>query len=112
MPEDRVTMYSIQTASGYLTHCSSQIGWRLGLTLDINQAQATLSNIQAVQSELVRQRAVAQNQLAVLTGKRWILNSGRGYRTMPSPPVPPVGLPSELLETRPDVRKAEQLSSR
>ncbi|WVH09778.1 MAG: RND efflux system, inner membrane transporter [Fluviibacter phosphoraccumulans EoVTN8] len=77
-------------------------------TLDINQAQVTLSSVQAVQSELVRQRAIAQNQLAVLTSKLDLKIPAGGLEHLPVPPLPPVGLPLELLEARPDVRKAEE----
>jgi len=104
----KVTANSIQTRRDTLRIAQAKLDGGLVSPLDINQAQATLSNIQAVQSELVRQRAIAQNQLAVLTGKLDLKIPAGDLETMPVPPVPPVGLPSELLETRPDVRKAEE----
>ena len=104
----KVTGSSIQTRRDTLRIAQAKLDGGLVSPLDINQAQATLSSIQAVQSELVRQRAIAQNQLAVLTGKLDLKIPAGGLEHLPVPPMPPVGLPSELLENRPDVRKAEE----
>lgn len=59
-------------------------------------------------ADLVRRRAQTQNQLAVLTGKLDLNLASKDVRTLPIPPVPPAGLPSTLIENRPDVRQAEQ----
>lgn len=104
----KVTDNSIQTRRDTLRIAQAKLDGGLVSPLDINQAQATLSNLQAVQSELVRQRAIVQNQLAVLTGKLDLKIPAGGLETMPVPPLPPIGMPSELLEARPDVRKAEE----
>lgn len=104
----KVTGNSIQTRRDTLRIAQAKLDGGLVSPLDINQAQATLSSVQAIQSELIRQRAVAQNQLAVLTGKLDLKIPAGGLETMPIPPLPPVGIPSELLEARPDVRKAEE----
>ena len=104
----KVTDNSIQTRRDTLRIAQAKLDGGLVSPLDINQAQATLSSIQATQSELVRQRAIAQNQLAVLTGKLDLTIPAGDLESLPVPPLPPVGMPSELLETRPDVRKAEQ----
>ena len=104
----KVTGNSIQTRRDTLRIAQAKLDGGLVSPLDINQAQATLSSVQAQQSELIRQRAVAQNQLAVLTGKLDLKIPAGGLETLPIPPEPPVGIPSEILEARPDVRKAEE----
>jgi multidrug efflux system outer membrane protein len=104
----KVTESSIQTRRDTLRIARAKLDGGLVSPLDINQAQATLSSVQAVQSELIRQRAVAQNQLAVLTGKLDLKIPAGGLETLPIPPEPPVGMPSEILEARPDIRKAEE----
>jgi multidrug efflux system outer membrane protein len=77
--------------------------------LDFDQAQALRVDASIQLRELERQRALAQSQLALLTGQPGTAVSRAMVRSLPMPPVPPAGLPSSLLERRPDVRQAEQL---
>jgi len=76
--------------------------------LDVHQAQVSASNLVAQIAELVRQRAIVQHQLAVLTGILDLQLAEADLEALPMPPVPPSGLPSKLLEARPDIRRAEQ----
>ena len=76
--------------------------------IDVNQATASLAAAQAGLSENIRQRDVAQNLLGVLTGNLEVVIPPGDVRKLPIPPVPPPGLPSTLLESRPDIAKAEQ----
>ncbi|MBC7788219.1 MAG: efflux transporter outer membrane subunit [Methylophilaceae bacterium] len=80
--------------------------------LDVQQAQVNSSNLVAQIIELERQREVVLHQLALLTGDLSLnlasSNTSNDLKTLPIPPAPPVGLPSALLENRPDVAQAEQ----
>jgi outer membrane protein, multidrug efflux system len=82
--------------------------------LDVATAQAQLAVAQASLPDLERQIAQLEDQLSVLLGHNPapILRTAEGeLKRMQSPeppPVPPAGLPSSLLERRPDVREAEQ----
>lgn len=76
--------------------------------LDVHQAQVATSNLNAQIADLVRQRAIVEHQLAVLTGDLGLKVPEGDINNLPLPPTPPVGLPSALLEARPDVRDAEQ----
>jgi multidrug efflux system outer membrane protein len=58
--------------------------------------------------ELTRLRALTLHQLAVLTGELNLQLEAGDLRALPVPPTPPAGLPSALLESRPDIRQAEQ----
>jgi len=76
--------------------------------LDVFQAQAQLASVEA--SELAAEEAIAEQRhaLAVLVGE-----SPEGFTLEATPldaqaPPVPVGLPSELLERRPDVAAAER----
>ena len=78
--------------------------------LDVNQAQIELADAIAEHAGLERQRDQAENALSVLLGR----NPGHVARTamkltdaLDIPDIP-AGLPSELLERRPDVRGVEQ----
>ena len=104
----KVTDSSIHTRRETLRIAQAKLAGGLVSPLDINQARATLANLQATQSELVRQRAIVQNQLAVLTGVLDLKIPASGLDALPVPPVPPAGMPSELLEGRPDIRRAEE----
>ncbi|MGH8664979.1 MAG: efflux transporter outer membrane subunit [Burkholderiales bacterium] len=75
--------------------------------LDVYQAQGNRAQVAAQIKDLRRLRAAAVHQLGVLTGKLDLQLERSDLRTLPSPPLPPAGLPSALLERRPDVRQAE-----
>lgn len=78
--------------------------------IDVNQAQIELADAVAELSALKRQQGLAENSLSVILGR----NPGPIIRSKQDPvstldiPEIPVGLPSELLERRPDVRQASQ----
>jgi multidrug efflux system outer membrane protein len=76
--------------------------------LDIEQAEGLRSASAVLLRDLQRQRALAQTQLAVLTGQLDLTLPEATLASLPLPPQPPAGLPSALLERRPDVRSAEQ----
>lgn len=75
--------------------------------LDVYQAQGNRSQIAAQIKELRRLRAVALHQLGVLAAEPALELAAADLRAIPAPPLPPAGLPSALLERRPDLRQAE-----
>lgn len=80
----------------------------LASELDVHQAQGALSEALVQRREAERSRALVERGLAVLTG-RLDLRMGRGdLFALPVPPTPPAGLPSALLERRPDIRASEE----
>ncbi|HWR57388.1 MAG TPA: efflux transporter outer membrane subunit, partial [Thermodesulfovibrionales bacterium] len=71
-------------------------------------ARAELANVKAELSDLTRRRAETLNALALLCGKHaGSLEIAESPLTS-SPPVVPAGLPSSLLERRPDIARAER----
>jgi multidrug efflux system outer membrane protein len=76
--------------------------------LDLRQAEGARADISAQLKELVRQRALVEHQLGVLTDRLDLAVSPGDLSQLPQPPLPPPGLPSALLERRPDIRFAEQ----
>jgi outer membrane protein, multidrug efflux system len=76
--------------------------------LEVAQAEGLRAQAAAQLKELVRARTVAQHLLGTLTGRLDIAVPEADLAGIPLPPVPPPGLPSSLIERRPDVRVAEQ----
>lgn len=99
---------SVRTRGDSLRIAKAKLEGGLVSPIDLNQALAAQASAQALLSEQKRVRAVVQNQLAVLTGKLDLVISPGDVRALPIPPLPPEGLPSSLLENRPDVNRAEQ----
>jgi multidrug efflux system outer membrane protein len=80
----------------------------LSSDLDVQQATAALADARLQGRELQRQRALLEHQLAVLAGSPGAKVRAGSFAALPVPPTPPAGLPSSLVERRPDVRQAEQ----
>jgi len=76
--------------------------------LEVAQAEGARADIATQLKDLERQRALIEHQLAALTGRLDLAVAIGDLRTLPMPPLPPSGLPSALLERRPDIRQAEQ----
>ena len=76
--------------------------------MDIQQAEVSRANMLAQIADLTQQRALTEHQLAVLSGDLNLKLAEGDIKQIPLPPVPPAGLPSTLLEARPDIRQAEQ----
>lgn len=109
-----ITQRTVETRQKFvdLTQAQHERGTVSGL--DVASAQAQLAVAQANIPDLQRQIGIAEDQLSVLLGH----NPHEIVRTRTSEPnsmaeatlapVPPAGLPSSLLERRPDLREAEQ----
>lgn len=78
--------------------------------LDVNQAQVEQADAAAELAVLERQNLQAQNLLNVLLGQNpTALKRGNDDELALYAPEVPAGLPSELLERRPDIREASSL---
>jgi outer membrane protein, multidrug efflux system len=77
--------------------------------LETSSAAAAMATSAALVPDLERQIAIKENQISVLIGRSPgpILRGAR-LSDQPVPPDVPVGLPSQLLERRPDIREAEE----
>lgn len=86
----------------------TRVGAGLVSPLDQYQADGAVAALKAQQAELRRARSLAEHQLALLTAQPDLQIEAGDLRQLPLPPVPPAGLPADLIEARPDVRQAEQ----
>ena len=77
--------------------------------LDLDQFEAERQNAAARIAELKRQIVQKENELSVLLGRNPSkVSRGRSLTEQVMPPVVRAGLPSDLLQRRPDVVQAEQ----
>ncbi len=88
---------------------SRRSGGGVGSKLEVFRAQANLSQVAATIPDLQRKVAIKENQINILLGR----TPGPIQRGVPltqqSMPIEiPAGLPSTLLERRPDILQAEQ----
>ena len=78
--------------------------------LDVLQAQQTLDTANAQIPDLERQIAQEENAISILLGNYpQAVPRGLPLVEQPLPPEVPPGLPSTLVERRPDIREAEQV---
>jgi multidrug efflux system outer membrane protein len=78
--------------------------------LDVLQAQQVLDSANATVPDLERQIAQEENAISILLGNYpQAVPRGRPLVEQLLPPEVPPGLPSSLLERRPDIREAEQI---
>lgn len=77
--------------------------------LDVRQAEQLLYTATGQIASIEREIALAENALSLLLGHvPGDIPRGRPLEDMQAPPTVPAGLPSALLERRPDIRRAEQ----
>jgi multidrug efflux system outer membrane protein len=80
-----------------------------GSALETSRAEAALADAKSATPLVLEEIALTENELSILLGR----NPGPISRSKPDfaeqlTPEVPVGLPSQLLERRPDIREAEQ----
>jgi multidrug efflux system outer membrane protein len=77
--------------------------------LEVDQAKTLVASAQANQSLLENAQEQTENLINLLLGRNpGPVARGRSLIDQPQPPQVPAGLPSALLERRPDLRAAEQ----
>lgn len=92
----------------YLTLTKNRFSAGVASDLDVAQAESQLYAVQSQSMDLGVQRAAFEHAIAILIGKAPAeLTIPPVTLNTPPPPVP-VGVPSELLERRPDIAAAER----
>ena len=104
-----ITQDNLKSRDDSLALTKRRLEGGVASALDVHQAEVATANLSAQLAELKRLRAISMHQLAVLTGALDLNVAVADIKALPIPPTPPAGLPSSLLEARPDVRQAEEL---
>jgi outer membrane protein, multidrug efflux system len=110
-----ITQQNVQTEKQSLALAQRLYTAGLAAELDVTQAQAQVTTTQSQLPVLEIQEKVAIHQLGILLGESPTELMSQLSNVGPLPVVPkrvPIGLPSDLLKRRPDVRQVErQLAS-
>lgn len=103
-----VTRNTIRAREDSLKLTQSLETYGAGSHADTSQAEELLHTARANLPELRREIATQENAISILLGHvPQEIDRGRSIDDQPHPAQIPTGLPSELLERRPDIRQAE-----
>jgi NodT family efflux transporter outer membrane factor (OMF) lipoprotein len=97
--QDTLDLIAARAKAGFVTQ------------LDVNQQRQLLISTRAQRPSLVADMLAMRHAIAVLMGQQPGALDAELEATAPVPPIPPrlpVGLPSDLLRARPDIRMAER----
>jgi len=92
----------------YLTLTQNRFSAGIASDLDVAQAEAQLYAVQSQLMDLGVERAALEHAIAILTGKAPAELAIPPITLTTTPPPVPLGVPSELLERRPDIAGAER----
>jgi multidrug efflux system outer membrane protein len=100
---------TIQSRREYVQFAKDRFEGGVTPELDFRQAEAELRRVETVLFDLERLVALKENELSVLLGRNpGVIARGTSLVDQKLPPAVPAGLPSALLDRRPDIREAEQ----
>ncbi len=104
-----VVRESITTRQESLMLVTSREEGGVGSLLEVDQAKTLIATAQADAYQLEKGQEQTENLINLLLGRQpGPVLRGRALGDQPQPPQVPAGLPSALLERRPDLRSAEQ----
>jgi multidrug efflux system outer membrane protein len=104
-----VSQRTIASRREYLELAKDRFEGGVTPELDFRQAEAELRRVESIVADIELLIALKENELSVLLGRNpGAVPRGRALDDQKVPGAVPAGLPSELLERRPDVREAEQ----
>ena len=105
----QITHDTVKTQQDSVKLTKLRVDHGVATKLDVLQAQQVLDTANAQIPDLERQIAQAENAISILLGNYpQDVPRGRPLVEQTLPPEVPPGLPSTLMERRPDIREAEQ----
>jgi multidrug efflux system outer membrane protein len=105
----QITQNTVNTQEDSVKLTSFRLEHGVATKLDVLQAQQVLDTANAQIPDLERQIGQEEDAISILIGDYPEgVPRGRPLAQQPLPPEVPPGLPSSLLERRPDIREAEQ----
>jgi outer membrane protein, multidrug efflux system len=105
----RITQDTVKTQEESVKLTRLRLDHGVGTKLDVLQAQQVLDTANAAIPDLERQIGQEEDAMSILLGHYPEgVRRGRPLVDQPLPPEVPPGMPSTLLERRPDIRQVEQ----
>src|SRR5712692_521242 len=106
----QITRETVTTQEDSVKLTKLRVDHGVATKLDVLQAQQVLDSANAQIPDLERQIAQEENAISILLGNYpQGVQRGRPLVVQALPPEVPPGLPSTLIERRPDIREAEQI---
>ncbi len=107
--QGKLYQQSVATYQTGLNITQARLAGKIGNSLDVARAQTQLSSTQALFEDNAAQRALAQHAIADLIGESASTFTLPQQQDTPlTVPKIPAGLPSDLLQRRPDIAAAER----
>jgi len=107
--ELEISQRTLDTRRDSLRLVQERTGGGVATLLDLRQAEQLVSTAAETIPTLQQQIEQTENQISLLVGKNpGAVIRGRKFIEQEMPPEVPSGMPSSLLERRPDIRAAEQ----
>jgi multidrug efflux system outer membrane protein len=107
--ELEISQRTLDTRRDSLRLVQDRTGGGVATLLDLRQAEQLVSSAAQTIPTLQQQIEQTENQINLLVGKNpGSVIRGRKFIEQEMPPQVPAGMPSSLLERRPDIRAAEQ----
>ena len=108
--ELQIAQNTVKTQEGSVKLTSFRLDHGVATKLDVLQAQQVLDTANTQIPDLERQIGQEEDAISILLGNYpGGITRGRPLEQQMLPPDVPAGLPSSLLERRPDIRQAEQV---
>src|SRR5271156_2378492 len=108
--ELQITRETVKTQEDSVKLTKLRVDHGVATKLDVLQAQQVLDSANATIPDLERQIAQEENAISILLGNYpQAVPRGLPLVEQSLPPEVPPGLPSSLIERRPDIREAEQI---
>jgi outer membrane protein, multidrug efflux system len=106
----QITHETVKTQQDSVKLTNLRVEHGVATRLDVLQAQQVLDSANAQIPDLERRIAQEENAISILLGNYpQAVPRGRPLVEQPLPPEVPPGMPSSLIERRPDIREAEQV---
>jgi NodT family efflux transporter outer membrane factor (OMF) lipoprotein len=106
--QQQILQITVASYEKFLDLTTNRYNSGIASQADVAQAKTQLDTTKALLIDVGVQRAVYENAIATLTGKPASDFSLKKVALTGTPPPVPVGMPSTLLERRPDIAQAER----